>query len=84
MLRALLIATVLVSAIGMSKGCYIDGFEVTQAAVAFKPADSNVYSLADVREHFAQMQPINYIYNTNTTYTCVDARGGDSSLSTPG
>jgi hypothetical protein len=38
----------------------------------------------DVREHFENMKPIRFVSNTQQTYTCVDARGDDEHLSTPG
>ena len=41
-------------------------------------------SSVDVREHFDNMKPIRFVSNTQQTYTCVDARGDDEHLSTPG
>jgi hypothetical protein len=65
-------------------GCSISGTDVVKVSAAFKPADSSSYTLADVNEHFKNMNGINFVSNTDSTYTCVDARGDEAYLSTPG
>jgi hypothetical protein len=69
---------------GSASACTPSGMEVTKASAAFKPADSSSYTINDVNEHFKQMAPVKYLSNTGSTYTCVDARGDDAHLSTPG
>lgn len=64
--------------------CQSDGVTVTKASAAAKPSDSNAYGVSDVKAHFEQMQPLKYVDNIKQTYTCVDARGDDEHLSTPG
>jgi len=81
--RALLVLA-LAAFVSHCTGCTSAGFDVTKVSVAAKPSDSNAYSLTDVKEHFTHMQPITYVSNTKQTYTCVDARGDDEHLSTPG
>lgn len=65
-------------------GCSVTSFDVTKAAAAFKPSDSSAYTVTDVNEHIKHMQPIKFVSNTASTYSCVDARGDDLYLSTPG
>lgn len=79
-LQALWLAALLNSVIC----CQSDGVTVTKVNAAAKPSDSSAYSVSDVKAHFEQMLPIKYVDNTKQTYTCVDARGDDEHLSTPG
>jgi hypothetical protein len=64
--------------------CSVTSMDVTKVSAAFKPADSSSYTVSDVNEHFKHMGPANFISNIGSTYTCVDARGDDAHLSTPG
>lgn len=64
--------------------CSITGMDVVKVSAAFKPSDSSSYTVSDVNEHFKNMNPVNFLSNTGSTYTCVDARGDDAHLSTPG
>ena len=82
--RVLLTLGLLAAAISSVSACSVTGIDVTKASIAAKPSDSNAYALVDVKEHFDNMQPIKFVSNTDQTYTCVDARGDDSHLSTPG
>lgn len=79
-LQALCLAALLSSVIC----CQSDGVTVSKVSAAAKPSDSNAYLASDVKAHFEQMQPIKYVDNIKQTYTCVDARGDDEHLSTPG
>lgn len=81
--RALL-AVCLAAFISSSLACSAVIVDVTKASAAAKPSDSNAYGISDVRDHFEQMKPLKYVDNTKQTYTCVDARGDDEHLSTPG
>ena len=65
-------------------GCSTTDIQVTKVSPAFKPADSSAYTLNDVNEHFKNMNGVNFVSNTRSTYTCVDARGDEAHLSTPG
>lgn len=55
-----------------------------QVSQAFKPADSSSYTVSDVNQHFSNMNSIRFASNTGSTYTCVDARGDNEHMSTPG
>lgn len=84
--RALLILLVLGAA---SRGCWscsIQGFEVTTAQPAANAALrlSNLYSLGDIDSHFKHMTNPKLVSNKGQSYTCVDARGDDDHLSSPG
>ena len=81
----ILLAVVAIAALcNMGSACSVESFTVTKAAAAYKPSDSNAYSQMDVNAHFKQMGPVKMISNTDSTYTCVDARGDGAHLSTPG
>jgi hypothetical protein len=82
--QRIMLALCLAAGISSSFACTATGVEVTKASAAAKPSDSSAYGLGEVREHFDQMKPITYVSNTKQTYTCVDARGDDQHLSTPG
>jgi outer membrane lipoprotein-sorting protein len=85
-LKMALFAMLLATALVLCSGCGINGFEVTQAQPAANSAMriSSVYSSNDVESHFEQMQKPNLVSNTQQYYTCVDARGDNQHLSTPG
>lgn len=55
-----------------------------QVSASFKPADTSSYTVTDVNQHFSNMNNINFASNTGSTYTCVDARGDNEHMSTPG
>lgn len=55
-----------------------------QVSPSFKPADSNSYTVSDVNQHFSNMNNMQFASNTGSTYTCVDARGDNEHMSTPG
>jgi hypothetical protein len=82
--KILLALALAVALCGSASACSTTGMELTKVSRAFKPADSSAYALNDVKEHFAEMTPLRYLSNTNSTFSCVDARGDDAHLSTPG
>lgn len=65
-------------------GCSVTSVDITKAAAAFKPSDSSAYTVTDVNEHIKHMLPTKFLSNTASTYSCVDARGDELHLSTPG
>jgi hypothetical protein len=84
LMQRVLLALCLAALLCSGHCCQSEGVTVTKVSAAAKPSDSSAYLLSDVKAHFEQMLPIKYVDNTKQTYTCVDARGDDEHLSTPG
>jgi hypothetical protein len=64
--------------------CSVAGVTVEKAASAAKPPETSAYKVDDVKAHIYNMGPMKMVQNTKTPFSCVDARGDDSYLSTPG
>jgi hypothetical protein len=81
----LLIAAALPAAISACNSCCtVAGVKVTKAAESAKPQESGAYGMTDVQAHFYQVDENPYVKNTEATFACVDARGDNAYLMTPG
>lgn len=81
----LLLAAALPAAINACNSCCtVDNVKVTQASKSVKPQESSAYNSRDVQSHFYQVEAFPYVKNTEASFACVDARGDDAYLMTPG
>jgi hypothetical protein len=81
----LLLAAALPAAISACNSCCtVSGVKVTKAAESAKPQESGAYGMTDVQAHFYQVDENPYVKNTEATFACVDARGDNPYLMTPG
>jgi hypothetical protein len=81
----LLLAAALPAAISACNSCCtVAGLKVIKAAESAKPQESGAYAITDVQSHFYQVDENPYVKNTEATFACVDARGDNAYLMTPG
>lgn len=81
------VATLLLAAfavISPALGCSYNSVSVGTLGAAAKPPDTNAYSTRDVHAHFMNQDARQFVRNDKATFSCVDARGDDKYLSTPG
>ncbi|WIA22068.1 hypothetical protein OEZ85_004413 [Tetradesmus obliquus] len=81
----LLLAAALPAAISACNSCCtVASLKVAKAGEAAKPQESGAYGMTDVQSHFFQVDENPYVKNTEATFACVDARGDNPYLMTPG
>lgn len=64
-------------------GCQPRGFTVTKSGDSAAPENINAYTLSDVENHF-ELGSVEYVDELRTPFSCVDARGDEPLLGTPG